>query len=270
MTEIGERVRRVRERMAEAALQAGRDPAALRLVAASKTMGAEAVRQAIAAGVDACGENRVQELVEKHGQGAYEGAPLHFIGHLQQNKVNQVVGRAALIQSVSSQALLQRIEARAAALGLCQSILLEVNIGREGSKSGFLPEAVEEAAALADTLPHIRLEGLMTIPPDQTRWYAQRTDGKIYPYFEEMYQLYIDIAAKKYDNAHIWCLSMGMSGDYAQAIRAGANMVRVGSAIFGPRQYGKPDVPARGSPQHEEMECYEHELFREIEERDPG
>lgn len=235
MCEIAENVRRIRERMAAAALRAGTDPDSIRLVAASKTKSADEVHTAVRAGVDACGENRVSELMEKNAQGAYEGAPRHFIGHLQTNKVNAVVGVADLIQSVTSEELLRRIEARAARLEIVQPVLLQVNVGREATKGGFLPEATDEAAALSASLPHVRLEGLMAIPPAWEKTSDVWPGAKLYPYFDEMYRLYIDIQMKKYDNTSIWLLSMGMSGDFAEAIEAGANMVRVGSAIFGKR-----------------------------------
>jgi pyridoxal phosphate enzyme (YggS family) len=240
MESIRDNVRRVRDEIAEAALRAGRKPEEICLVAASKTKDAEAVREAIRAGVDACGENRVNEFLEKDAQGAYEGAPKHFIGRLQHNKVRQITGKADLIQSVDSAALLELLEKRAALLDTVQPILLQVNIGREETKGGFLPEAADEAAAMASSLPHLRLEGLMAIPPAWEKGGASWPGGKIYPYFDEMYRLYIDIREKKYDNAHIWCLSMGMSGDFAQAIVSGANMVRVGSAIFGARTAPQP------------------------------
>jgi pyridoxal phosphate enzyme (YggS family) len=240
MESIRDNVRRVRDEIAEAALRAGRKPEEIFLVAASKTKDAEAVREAIRAGVDACGENRVNEFLEKDAQGAYEGAPKHFIGRLQHNKVRQITGKADLIQSVDSAALLELLEKRAALLDTVQPILLQVNIGREETKGGFLPEAADEAAAMASSLPHLRLEGLMAIPPAWEKGGASWPGGKIYPYFDEMYRLYIDIREKKYDNAHIWCLSMGMSGDFAQAIVSGANMVRVGSAIFGARTAPQP------------------------------
>ena len=239
MGSITENVRRVREEIAEAALRAGRKPEDIVLVAASKTKDAEAVREAVRAGVDACGENRVNEFLEKDALGAYDGAPKHFIGRLQHNKVRQITGKADLIQSVDSIELLELLEKRAALLDTVQPILLQVNIGREETKGGFLPEAADEAAARAASLPHLRLEGLMAIPP---AWESGGVwpGAKKYPYFDEMYRLYIDIAGKKYDNAHIWCLSMGMSGDFAQAIVSGANMVRVGSAIFGARTALQP------------------------------
>ena len=238
MESIGDNVRRVRDEMNEAALRAGAAPESIRLVAASKTKDAEAVRQAVAAGVDACGENRVNEFLEKDALGAYDGAPKHFIGRLQHNKVRQITGRVDLIQSVDSRELLQLLEKRAALLDTVQPILLQVNIGREETKGGFLPEAADEAVQEAAALPHLRVEGLMAIPPAWENLSGTWPGAKNYPYFDEMYRLYIDIREKKYDNTHIWCLSMGMSGDFAQAIVSGANMVRVGSAIFGARKTG--------------------------------
>lgn len=235
MSTIGERVRRIREEIAEAEIRAGAAAGSVRLLAATKTVSAEAVREAVLAGVDLTGENRVSELVEKNKAGAYEGVPKHMIGRLQTNKVNKVVGLADCIQSVDRPELLHLISRRAALLEAVQPILLEVNIGREESKGGYLPEAVEEAAAEAASLPGLRLEGLMAIPPVPAIGTDARPGGKKYPYFEEMYNLYIDISAKKYDNTHIWCLSMGMSADFTQAIVSGSNLVRVGTGIFGAR-----------------------------------
>ena len=230
METMADRVRRVRDSIAEAALLCGRKPEEICLVAASKTMDAGAVREAIRAGVDAVGENRCQELTEKLVQGAYVGAPLHFIGHLQQNKLKYLVGKADLIQSVDGEELLRQIDRRAEALGIRQAVLLQVNIGREEQKGGVDPDRLPELCALAGTLSHVQLEGLMAVPP-------VFTGQENYPYFEEMYKLFIDIRAKKYDNVCMNILSMGMSGDYPAAIRAGANMVRVGTAIFGARTY---------------------------------
>lgn len=224
---IAENVMRVRERIEAAA--GGRK---VLLVAASKMNDAERVRQAVAAGVDACGENRVQELVEKREAGAYTGAPLHFIGHLQRNKVKQVVGKVALIQSIGSPELLAEVDKQADKLGIVQDILLEVNIGGEAAKSGFAPQEVENAAAQAKKMGHVRVRGLMTIPP------ADATREENVVYFQKVQALYVDINRKMYDNG-LEYLSMGMSGDFADAIRAGANMVRVGTAIFGARDYSK-------------------------------
>ena len=193
---------------------------------------AAACREAIAAGIDVLGENRVQEMTQKLAENAYDGVPLHFIGHLQRNKVKQVVGKAALIQSVSSTALLDEIEKNAEKLGIVQDILLEVNIGGEEAKSGFAPGALNEAACYAKTLPHVRVLGLMTIPPVETEPHGNM------PLFARMKALYVDINQNIYDNK-LKYLSMGMSGDYAEAIEAGSNMVRVGTAIFGARNYSK-------------------------------
>lgn len=221
---ITENVKRIRSEL----------PAGVVLVAASKMNGPEAVREAIAAGVDACGENRVQELLEKSAARAYAGAQVHFIGHLQRNKVKSVVGLCDLIQSVDSEELLALIEKRAAALGVRQDVLLEVNIGGEAAKSGVAPERLESLLLAAAPLEHLRVRGLMTVPPASADTDATRR------YFSAMYKLYVDIGQKKYDNICMDFLSMGMSADYREAVEEGANMVRVGTAIFGARDYARP------------------------------
>ena len=226
---IAENVAAVRERI-ERAAQGRR----VLLIAASKMNDASRVREAVAAGVDACGENRVQELVEKNAAGAYIGAPLHFIGHLQKNKIKYLVGVADLIESVDSEELLTLIDKRAGKLGVTQDVLLEVNIGREEAKSGLAPEDVIKTVEFAAPLGHVRVRGLMAIPPVA----ASPDDSR--PYFAAMRELFIDIGAKKYDNTSMDFLSMGMSGDFEAAIAEGANMVRVGSAIFGARDYSHP------------------------------
>ena len=227
---IAENIARVREEIAAAAKEAGRDPGEITLVGASKMNDAAACREAIAAGIDALGENRVQEMTQKLGENAYDGAPLHFIGHLQRNKVKQVVGHVSLIQSVGSLELLDEIEKVAANKGLVKDILLEVNVGGEEAKSGFAPADTEAAAEAALSRSHVRVLGLMTIPPaDADRDTNMR-------YFEEVRALYVDIDRKLFHNNFKY-LSMGMSGDFADAIRCGANMVRVGTAIFGARNY---------------------------------
>ena len=227
---IAENIARIRANMAAAAREAGRDPKEILLVGASKMNDAAACREAVAAGIDALGENRVQELTAHLAAGAYAGAQVHFIGHLQTNKVKQVVGKAALIHSVDSQRLLQAIGSQAGKLGLVQDILLEVNIGREAAKSGFAPEDVLAGAETALERPHVRVRGLMTIPPAD----AERDAN--FRYFQEVQALYVDMNQKLFHN-ELEYLSMGMSGDYEDAIRAGATMVRVGSAIFGARHY---------------------------------
>ena len=228
---IEENVKRIKDEIGEAAIKAGKAPDDILLVAATKMNDAERVRRAISAGIRAAGENRVQELVEKHAQNAYDGAQLHFIGHLQKNKVKNVVGVCDLIQSVDSVELLEQISKRAKVLNLCQRVLIEVNIGRESAKSGVLPEQLDEILSYASGIEAVRVEGLMAIPP------VSDEISKTCNYFDDMYKLFVDMRAKKYDNVYMWLLSMGMSHDYIQAIQAGANIVRVGTAIFGQRHY---------------------------------
>ena len=228
LLEIRDDAARILARVNTAAQRAGHEAV---LVAASKMNDPERVRAAFDGGVRQFGENRVQELESKLAANAYDGAAAHFIGHLQKNKVKAVAGRVALIQSADSPELLRLIGKRAGELGLVQDVLLEVNIGREASKSGVLPEALQELAAEAAEIPGIFVRGLMTIPP------AGEEKEKTVQYFEQMRKLFIDIGAKKYDNVCMCILSMGMSADFEEAIACGANMVRVGTAIFGQRYY---------------------------------
>ena len=228
---IAENVASIRSAMARAAREAGRDPGEIKLCAATKMNDADAVRQAIAAGVDLCGENRVQELTQKLRQNAYQGAPIHFIGHLQTNKVRQVVGKVDLIPSVGSEQLLSAIDREAGKQGIRQHILLEVNIGSEEAKTGFAAGDILPLIDKIDSYPNICVRGLMAIPP------ISRNPGDNLKFFLEMRQIYVDIRAKKNDNVSVDCLSMGMSGDFADAIRAGSTMIRVGTAIFGARSY---------------------------------
>ena len=228
---IAENIAEIRENMVRAALAAGRRPEEILLCAATKMNDAARVREAVAAGVDCCGENRVQELTQKLSEHAYDGAPVHFIGHLQTNKVKQVVGKVALIQSVDRLELLRCIEHEAEKQGILQDILLEVNVAAEESKSGFTPELAPEIAAQMVEYPHCRLRGLMAIPP------ISEKNGDNCRYFEKIHTIAVDITAKKYDNVCMDCLSMGMSEDYADAIACGSTMIRVGTAIFGARIY---------------------------------
>lgn len=229
---IAENVKDVKSKIAAAAVACGRKPEDILLCAATKMNDADRVREAVAAGIDICGENRVQELVEKNALGAYEGCPLHFIGHLQKNKVKQVVGAVSLIQSVDSLELLEVINRRAESLGIRQDVLLEVNIGAEEAKSGFAPEDLDNVLSQIGSFGSVRVRGLMAIPP-----ICQNSEDNR-PYFSKMRQLFIDIGAKKYDNSSMDFLSMGMSADYEVAISEGANIVRVGTGIFGARDYG--------------------------------
>ena len=225
------------KRLFAAALAAGRSPEEITLCAATKVQSDDTIRQAIAAGITVCGENRVQELTAHLEANAYRGAQVHFIGHLQTNKVNKVVGKVDLIQSVDSEHLLRAIDRQAVKLGIVQDILLEVNIGREESKGGCLPEEVEALARLTGELEGVRLRGLMAIPP------ISQEPGANLPYFSAMRQLFVDIRGKMSDNQNdIDCLSMGMSGDYEDAIAQGATLVRVGTALFGPRPPMHPSL----------------------------
>ena len=231
---LAENIQKVKVEIAAAAREVGRAPEGITLVAATKTQSDETIRAAIAAGITACGENRVQEMTAHLDADAYVGVQLHFIGHLQTNKVNKVVGRVDLIESVDSLRLLEAIEKQAAKLDLVQDILIEVNVGGEESKSGVRADQVETLAHKALELPHVRLRGLMAIPP-----VAGEKGNR--GFFREMYQLYVDIKQKMVDNeTDINCLSMGMSADYADAVREGATLVRVGTALFGPRPVQAP------------------------------
>ena len=231
MSQITDNVAAVRARVNAAAILSGRRPEDVLLVAATKMNDASRVREAVLAGVDACGENRVQELLEKHPAGAYDGKPVHFIGHLQSNKIRQIVGLVDLIQSVDSVSLLEKIDAQAEKRGIVQDVLIEVNIGGEAAKSGVSPDELEGLLQCAGSLRHLRVRGLMAIPP------IAEAPGENHDYFSAMHQLFVDIGAKKYDNVFMDFLSMGMSDDFEDAIACGANMVRVGSSIFGARNY---------------------------------
>ena len=230
---IAENVAAVQDNIRAAALAAGRDPAGITLCAATKMNDAEKVRQAIAAGVQVCGENRVQELVQKLAENAYEGAQVHFIGHLQTNKVRQVVGHVDLIQSVDREKLLLAINEEAQKQGIVQDILLQVNIGYEPQKGGFLPEDLPQVLQAVTRLGSVRVLGLMAIPP------ICQDSTENHKFFQKMHEIGVDIRRKKYDNVLVDIMSMGMSGDYAEAIACGSTMVRVGTAIFGARNYAK-------------------------------
>ena len=228
MPTIAENIQMIRQNIAAAL--SGADRAVL-LVAATKMNDASRIREAIAAGVDACGENKVQEFLEKDALGAYDGCPKHFIGHLQRNKVNKIVGKVDLIQSVDSEELLTLIDRRAEALGLVQDILIEISVAGEAQKSGIPPAALPALLERAGRCAHISVRGLMCVPPIQSESGGNR------PYFALMRQLFVDNSAEKYDNVSMDFLSMGMTDDYPDAVAEGANMVRIGSAIFGRRQY---------------------------------
>jgi len=228
---IAENIAQVKANIERAALAAGRDPKEILLVGATKMNDASRVKEAIAAGLPCCGENRVQELLEKNEAGAYEGAQLHFIGTLQKNKAKYLVGLVSLIHSVDSIELMKEISRQAVKRGIRQDILIEVNTGGEASKSGLAPGELANVLEKAGEFPGIFVRGLMTIPP------ICRAPEENLPYFDLLRQLFIDNGEKKYDNVRMDFMSMGMSGDYEAAIACGANIVRVGTAIFGQRHY---------------------------------
>lgn len=231
--ELCSHIKAVQERINQAAVKAGRDPKDITLVAATKMNDADRVRAAIHCGISVCGENRVQELVDKYEQNAYKGADLQFIGTLQTNKVKYLIGKVSLIQSVGSVHLGEAIAKEAEKRGIQQNILLEVNIGREKAKSGLLLEELDDAISCLSEKKSLHIRGLMAIPPI--------ADGSTnnFSHFTKMYQVFVDILTKKYDNVSMDCLSMGMTNDFETAIACGANMVRIGTAIFGARAYNK-------------------------------
>lgn len=222
-------VRYLQEEIEKAASAVGKTGADISLVCATKTQTKEAVQAAIAAGISICGENRVQEMLDKKEADAYYGANLHFIGHLQKNKVRKIVGEVSLIQSVDSFELLQTIERIAKEKALKQEVLLQVNIGHDENKFGFeateLPQILEKCGGFSNIL----VSGLMTMPPFSENLVETRG------YFAEMHEIFVDIMAKRYHNVNMEYLSMGLSHDFREAILEGANMVRVGSAVFGAR-----------------------------------
>ena len=233
LEEMREAVEAIREKMAAAAREAGRDPAEVQLCAACKTRTADTVAASAALAIDVFGENHVQELCANYDAGAYCGKPSHFIGHLQTNKIKKVLGRASLIQSVDSEHLLAAIEKEAAKAGIVQDVLLEVNIGGEESKSGVSPEQLWPLLDAAAAEEHIRVKGLMAIPP------VNDDDAQNRRYLAQVYKLFAQAGERGYQNVKMETLSMGMSGDFENAIREGATLVRIGTAIYGERDYSK-------------------------------
>lgn len=231
--DVEENLKVVRGRIAEAAVRSGRSPQNITLLAATKTVPAEVINHGIALGIDHIGENRVQELCDKYDSFHLSDCELQFIGHLQTNKVKYLIGRVSMIQSVDQLKLAKEISRLSEKKTLATDILIEVNIGQEPNKSGVLPQNLYELIDAVSHLPGIRIRGLMAIPP------AGAPERETMNYFSRMNQYFIDIKSKKIDNVAMDFLSMGMSADYFQAILAGANMVRVGTALFGPRNYNK-------------------------------
>lgn len=219
------------ENISKAAQAVGKSGSDITFLAATKTVSPEVINYAVSLGLDHIGENKVQELLSKYEQYDLKNCSLQFIGHLQTNKVRQIIDKVDLIQSVDSVKLASEVSSQALKHGLKADILVEVNIGKEENKSGVMPEKLEELLNNISGFEGINVKGLMTIPPicDNTQ--------KIRKYFENMHNLFIDISEKKIDNINMDILSMGMSADYCEAILEGATMVRIGSALFGQRLY---------------------------------
>lgn len=222
---------KVRERIAQAARKSGRNPNDITLMAVTKTMPAEAVAEAFSCGVTLFGENRVQELLDKLSKLDMTGRSAHLIGHLQTNKVKYIIDKVDMIQSLDSLRLAAEIEHQAEKARKTMDVLVEVNVGQEASKSGIAPDELSDFVDSLSQFSHIRLRGLMAVPP------IEEDSEKTRPYFKQIRELFIDIAAKKSDNMNINILSMGMSSDFDIAIEEGSTMVRVGTAIFGKRNY---------------------------------
>lgn len=221
----------INEKIAEAAMKAGKTRDDITFLSATKTVEPEYINYAISLGLSYIGENKVQELLSKYNQYNLENCSLQFIGHLQSNKVRQIVGKVDLIQSIDSMKLAKEVSKCSLKNNITSDILVEVNIGKEENKSGVMPEMLEELVEEISTLPAVNVKGLMTIPP-----ICEKKD-EIRRYFEKMNRLFLDISSKKLDNVSMDILSMGMSSDYYEAILEGANMVRIGSALFGNRIY---------------------------------
>lgn len=228
---LEENLRDIRQRIAQAAERSGRTERDVILLAATKTVPVEVINHGIRLGIDYIGENRVQELEEKYDRLEKENCQVHFIGHLQTNKVKNLVGRVDMIQSVDSERLAKEISRLSVQRGVTTDILLEVNIGKEPAKSGVMPEELEDLLGKICVFPGLRVRGLMAIPP------ICEEKERLCNYFSLMSQYFVDIKSKKSDNVAMEYLSMGMSGDFEDAILCGANLVRVGSSLFGQRIY---------------------------------
>lgn len=222
----------IKARIAAACERAGRGTNDVIMLAATKTVPVSVINHAINAGVDYIGENRVQELLSKKDE-LVTAAHRHFIGHLQTNKVKDIINEVEMIESVDSLKLAAEISKQCAKFNKIMEILVEVNIGDEESKSGFQADEVEAAIAKMAEMPNIYVKGLMSIPP------ICENSQKSRQYFEKLSKLFIDIRGKNMDNVDIVYLSMGMSGDFEEAIECGSNIVRIGTALFGQRNYNK-------------------------------
>ena len=221
----------IKEKINNAAFKTSRNFEDINFMAVTKTVEPIFINRALESGIKLIGENKVQELLSKKPYLKLDNVQAHLIGHLQTNKVRQIVGEVSMIESVDSLKLANEISKRSTAAGIVTDCLIEVHIGGEDSKTGIAPELLDELVCAVSEMKGIRIKGLMTIPP------ICDTESELNKYFSKMHRIFIDIKDKKLDNTDISILSMGMSGDYEQAILSGSNHVRIGSAIFGPRLY---------------------------------
>ena len=221
----------ITENIARAAEKSGRKYEDILFLAATKTVEPRIINHAVSLGLKYIGENKVQELLSKYDEYDLNNCDLQFIGHLQTNKVRQIIDKVSMIQSVDSVKLAGEISKQSVKNSLVSDILIEVNIGREENKSGVLTEELEELLGRISEMPAIKVRGLMSVPPICEK----KTD--VCKFFDKMHELFIDISAKKMDNIYMDYLSMGMSDDYEDAVLSGANMVRIGSRLFGRRIY---------------------------------
>ena len=228
---LDENYKRVTSEIEEAAIRAGRSPEEIRLMAVTKTVDPLRINRMISLGADLIGENKVQELLSKLEFLDKENAEMHIIGHLQSNKVRKIISTVSMIQSVDSVSLAKEISRQAVMNELTMDCLLEVNIGGEDSKSGISPDDLFELSSEITELPGIRLRGLMCIPP------VCDSEGAVRKYFEQTRRLFEDMRSRLYNKEEITVLSMGMSSDFVPAVLEGSTLVRVGSALFGERQY---------------------------------
>lgn len=230
-SDIEYNLKSISEEIALAAVKSGRKPEDIDFMAVTKTVDEMFINRAIECGIKLIGENKVQEMLRKKPNLSLDGVSKNLIGHLQTNKVSQIVGEVDMIESVDSLKVAREIGKQSVKKGLVTDVLLEVNIGEEDSKTGFMPSEVEESVYQTAQIQGIRICGLMSIPP------ICDDNAKLCKFFEKIYNMYVDIGAKKIDNVYMNILSMGMSGDFVPAILCGSNHVRIGSKIFGPRIY---------------------------------
>ncbi|MGN0641658.1 MAG: YggS family pyridoxal phosphate-dependent enzyme [Huintestinicola sp.] len=225
--DIDENIKVIRHNLEEAKIKCGRENDDIKIMAVTKTVPAERVNFAVSKGLTLLGENRVQEFLQKK-EDYVKNSEINFIGHLQSNKIKYIIDSVTMIQSVDSISLAEEIAKQAQKRGIVMDILCEVNVGGEETKSGFSPDCIKDALYRISEIKGVHICGLMTIPPP----------SESCVFLEKMQRIFEDMKAEKIGGTDISLLSMGMSSDYANAVRFGTGMVRIGSALFGARNYG--------------------------------